>query len=129
MGITFDEIRKEVERYAKIIEAPLNLLPTYGVSRDLAHPYIDIIGQDLYFLAKERGKEVLRERASDLHDLMFKVFKSITFHMALNYELQHRVEGQDFRIIFFAEQERLLGILDQQWEHETRKRHARYLGK
>jgi hypothetical protein len=114
---SLSEVKQLVDQLASKIQAPQFLLPTYGESLDNAHPYVEIDRSGLlFYLANERGQEVLRYIAKDIDDLLYNIFKDITFSMATKYELANRVKGQDFRRIYFAEQERLLGILNSDWQ-------------
>ncbi|HVW96308.1 MAG TPA: Imm63 family immunity protein [Mucilaginibacter sp.] len=114
---SLSEVKQLVNQLALKIQAPQFLLPTYGESLDNAHPYIEIDRSGLlFYLANERGQEVLRYIAKDIDDLLYNIFKDITFSMATKYELSNRVKGQDFRKILFAEQERLLSILSSDWQ-------------
>lgn len=45
----------------------------------------------------ERGIEWERRKTNDLDKLLYWIFANLTFSMAVEYELAHRVEGQDFR--------------------------------
>jgi len=115
-------VKQLVDQLASKIQAPQHLLPTYGESLDDAHPYVEI-GRSglLFYLANERGQEVLRYIAKDIDDLLYNIFEDITFSMAIRYELANRVEEQDFRRISFAEQERLLGELNFDWQIRRRR--------
>ncbi len=74
-------------------------------------------------MIEERDTEVERKTTSDLNELMFWIFKHITFNMACSYELKNRVEDKDFRRILFAKQEELLGVLDCAWAEKVKKYH------
>jgi len=116
------EVKKLVDELASKIQAPKYLLPSYGESLDNAHPYIDVErGGFFLYLAKERGQEVLRYVTKDIDDLLYKIFKDITFSIAIRYELANRVNEQDSRRIHFAERERLLGILSPDWQLRIHK--------
>lgn len=120
--ISLDVVKKKVDELAAIINAPADLLPTYGYSRDFAYPHIEIDQFGCFsFVVIERGQE-LERRATDVVDtLLYWIFSGVTFTMACNYELKHRVEDNDSRRIIFSKQEELLGILNDSWrrlEHE-----------
>jgi hypothetical protein len=66
----------------------------------------------MYYVKVDRGEETGRKFASNINDLLYYVFSAITFEMALRFELENRIESEDFRRIMFRKQEELLGVLD-----------------
>jgi hypothetical protein len=93
---SLDEVRTAVDRLAGIIEPPENLLPTYGVSRDLGYPHIEIQGILMSYVIVERGQELERHSSIELDDILYWVFKSVTFSMASynqNLWIDHLIGG------------------------------------
>ena len=126
--MTLTEIENIVNQLAERINAPTNLLPTYGYSTDFAHPHIEIDNLGLFnYVIIERGQEYNRKITSDLNDLLYWIFTSVTFSMACNYELKNRIEEKDCRRIMFEKQEELLGLLKKDWEEKERKEHQSIL--
>ncbi|WP_158829135.1 Imm63 family immunity protein [Mucilaginibacter lacusdianchii] len=125
---TLKDVQTVVQQLAEKIQAPPDLLPTYGYSRDFAYPHIetDRHGQ-LHFVVIERGREIDRRTTHDLDELLFWIFSGITFSMAGDYELHHRQKGQDCRRILFSKQEELLGILNQRWMQREQVEHQQLL--
>ncbi|PKN26495.1 MAG: hypothetical protein CVU65_05450 [Deltaproteobacteria bacterium HGW-Deltaproteobacteria-22] len=113
---TLDGLRKAIKRVAAIISAPGDLLPTYGSSRDFGYPHIEIDHSGYHYVVVERGNELERRTTRDPHELLFWVFDSATSSMAGDFELEHRVEGQDSRRISFEKKLELLGQLDSAWQ-------------
>jgi hypothetical protein len=124
MKPTLYDIKHLVDTLAEKINAPKHLLPTYGHSVDGAHPHIEVDknGQ-LYYVIVERGEELKRDFAVDTDDLLYRVFADITFTMAGDYEVKHRIETEDFRRQMFAKQEELLSILNDKWKDREQKEH------
>lgn len=119
MLMTIDDIKKRVEELAEKINAKADLLPTYGYSKDLAYPHIEVdTGGLLHYVIVERGQELERKTTHKLEDLLYWIFDDITFSMSCEYELQNRIEGKDCRRIMFAKQEELLGLLDNSWREQ-----------
>lgn len=115
MKTTLTEVQKLIDKLAEQIQIPQYLLPTYENNIvEGTHVELDRSGL-LYYFATERGKENFRYLAKDVDDLLYKIFEGATLMMASNYELKHRVKGQDTRRIMFDEQRRLLGVLNEQW--------------
>ncbi len=54
-------------------------------------------------------------QTNDLDTLLYWIFANLTFSMAVEYELAHRVEGQDFWVVLFRHQAELLSKLNTNW--------------
>ncbi|GAB3782925.1 hypothetical protein GCM10028818_39790 [Spirosoma horti] len=128
--MTLAELEELVEILGERIEAPKNLYPTYGRSRDGALPHIELDDSgSFHFVVVERGRELERQTTTVLDDLLFWVFNTMTFSMACSFELKNRISTQDFRRILFSKQEELLGILNSDWQEKGRKNHNLILAK
>lgn len=126
---TYKKIKNQVDKIADLILAPTNYLPTYGYSRDMAYPHIEIdrLGK-LHYVVIERGQENVRLTTTNLDELLYWIFDGITFSMACEYELNNRSdENHDSRRIMFAKQEELLGIINQLWKDKNQMEHQRIL--
>ncbi len=125
---TLTEIQNIVNELAKKINASTYLLPTFSSPIGDATPNIEIDNSGLYnYVISERGNEYDRKITSDLNDLLYWIFSSVTFSMACDYELKNRIEDKDCRRIIFAKREELLGILSKDWEEKERKKHQSIL--
>src|SRR5450631_4485180 len=56
-----------------------------------------------------------------------KILESVTFTLAFDYELKHRIENQDCRRIGFQKQIELLTILLPEWAGRCGQEHTRIL--
>lgn len=126
--ITLAEIEQRIRELARSIDAPDWILPTYGHSEDGARPHIEVeeTGR-MHYIVVERGQEIERITLVDLDDLLYRVFQSVTFSLACQFELNHREPKQDFRRIMFAKQVDLLGKLSPKWADRDAERHAEIL--
>lgn len=120
---SLDEIKSEIDRLAAQIGAPDNLLPTYRYSIDGAHPHIDVDLNGYHYVVVERGQEISHVTTHNLDELLFQVFKDITFELACAYELKHRVQHQDFRRLLFQYQIELLSMLSPKWSEIENQEH------
>ncbi len=128
MTKTVTEIEKIVKQLAEKINTPSYYLPTFSLPKGDATPNIEIDSSGLYnYVISERGTEYERRITSDLKELLYWIFTSVTFFMACDFELKNRVKNRDFRKIMFAKQKELLGILDRDWEEKERKEHQSIL--
>jgi G3E family GTPase len=139
------DLEKIVDELAAKIEAPASLLPTYGHSLDGAHPHIEVTHGEAahedaddsetdhagmwHYVTVERGQELERKTTRDLDELLYWIFASVTFSMAVKYKGKHRVSGQDFRRIMFQKQEELLGQLNESWKRREEEEHRFILAK
>jgi hypothetical protein len=121
------EIKKEVDRLAARVGASADLLPTYGYSEDGARPHIEVDARGYHYAVVERGQEISRITTSDLDELLFHVFAHVTFELASQYELKHRVKHQDFRRLMFRRQIELLTVLSPTWAEIESQSHERIL--
>jgi Immunity protein 63 len=126
--MTLDDIKKKVEELAVKINAPTDLLPTYGYTKDFAYPHIEVdkVGF-LHYVIVERGQELDRRTTEKFDDLLYWIFANVTFSMACDYELKNRIEDKDCRRIMFDKQEELLGLLNNNWKQKEKAEHQSIL--
>jgi hypothetical protein len=128
MKLGLAEIKTLVERLAEKINSPQQLLPIYGHSIDGAHPHVEVDTTGmLYYVIVERGQELKRNVAVDIDDLLYWIFADITFSMAVEFELKHRIEREDCRRQIFKQQEYLLGALSVKWQQSNIEKHQSIL--
>src|SRR6185312_3139613 len=126
MRPTLLEIKNLIDEFAQRIDAPKELLPTYGYPFDKGRTHIEVDDNgQIYYFPEERSRE--RYFLRDIDDLLYYVFTPVTLMMAMKYELPRRVAGQDTRRIWFVEQERLHGILDEKRKIRKQKEHKEVL--
>jgi hypothetical protein len=121
------EIEARVRELAARIGATGDKLPTFGRSEDGARPHVEVNTSGLHFVVVERGEELERFTTNDLDELLWRVFESITFSLASDYEGRHRVRGQDFRRVMFAKQVELLATLSPAWAAREARNHDQIL--
>lgn len=63
---------------------------------------------EYHYVILERGREVKHFQSDDTIEILYYVFKDITFSLAQDYEVEHRNEREDFRKIVFGKQLELL---------------------
>lgn len=126
---SLDDVKAEVERLAAKIDAPHSLLPTYGYSIDGAHPHIEVDALGYHYVVRERGQEISRVTTAELDELLYHVFEHVTFLLACQYELKHRVQAPDFRRLLFRYQVALLSMISAEWAEREAREHERILGR
>lgn len=75
-------------------------------------PHIEIDDGGYHYVIWERGTEHERRTTEELDELLYWLMDNITFQMALEYELHHRVPNQDFRRLLFETQLKLLNRIN-----------------
>lgn len=101
----------------------LDKLHSLGVEKDLltpvsfareilSGPYVDF--EDGVYIIKSYGgnRPEIKLKTKSLDRALFSIFVSLTHNLAFKYELHHRVENQDFRIIAFQKQIDILEKLE-----------------
>jgi hypothetical protein len=109
------EIKVEIERLAKLIDAHDSELPTYGASEQSGRPHIEVDNHGYHYVVAERGHELSRLTTQELDRLLYAAFKSVTSQLSFKYEVRHRVEEQDSRRAAFQRQIALLSALPNNW--------------
>ncbi|OAB29202.1 Immunity protein 63 [Flavobacterium fryxellicola] len=125
---SLDDIKKIVVELALKIDAPPNLLPSYGQQTWDAHPYIEVDNLGfMFYIISERGQEYQRKITEKIDDLLYWIFANVTFSMASDFELKNRIEDRDCRRIMFDKQEELLGLLSDNWRQKENAEHKSIL--
>jgi hypothetical protein len=109
-------VKQRVDELAERIDAPASLLPTYGRSEHMARPYIESADDMFSYVVVERGIRLRHEATTDLDELLYWIFRSVTFDMSTKFEVQNRAEDQDFRIIQCRHQLALVARLRPHWD-------------
>lgn len=114
--ITLAQLKAEIDHRAVIIGAAGDSsLPHYGRPDGDGDPHLEVDEHAYHYVVEERGREVSRVTTQDLDELLYYVFKGITFRLAGIYEVKHRVQSQDFRRTLFQCQIELLAQLSDPW--------------
>jgi hypothetical protein len=121
------EIKSEVDQLARKIRAPESLLPTYGRTRDAAHPHIEVDERGYHYVVVERGEELNRTTTGDIDKLLYHVFEGVTFSLACEYAVRNRTGLRDFRRQLFRRQTELLSKLSPKWAELKAQEHAQIL--
>ena len=109
-------IQAQVDRLAALIGASgYHGLPTYGPMKDNSRPQVEVDARGYHFVVVKQGQEQARFTTGDLDDLLFHIFQSVTFSLAIDYEVAHQIETQDCRRLAFQKQIELLAQLSKRW--------------
>lgn len=125
--MSLEEVKSNVEHLAQRVGASGFVLPTYGHSEGFARPHIEVDDRGYHYVVVERGKELSRFTTTVIDELLYRVFENVTFTLAFDYELKHRVEGQDCRRVGFQHQIELLSALSREWARRSEQEHNQIL--
>jgi hypothetical protein len=89
-----------------------------------------VVDADAYhYIVVERGNELERMSTASINELLYRASCDMTFSAAVDYELRHRVRGQDVRRVMFDRQVTLLGRLDPEWAARQAREHDEILSR
>jgi hypothetical protein len=123
------ELIKLITKNAKVIDAPPFLLPTFESSDQDGRPHIELKPETYHYFVYERGREYSRKVYLEIDELMYSVFKDVTFNMATSEEVKKRREGEDFRVQLYAIQEELIGKINKEFQERLAEEHQKQLQK
>lgn len=92
-------------------------------------PHLEIKGDEYHYVSSERGFEFSRGVTTDLDELLYWFFEDKISSMGFKYEVQHRVENQDFRRVAFAKKIELLSSINPLWGERAKAKIAEILKK
>jgi hypothetical protein len=106
---------------------PKDRFPYQTRPTDDGSPHVEISNDHYDFVVTERGRELERRSTQDADELLYWLLESVTFTLAGDFEVNHRVPGQDCRRLLFAKQVELLQGLDPAWGQRRMREHDRIL--
>lgn len=89
---------------------------------------MEYIGGEFHYVVTERGSECGRRKTPDAEELLFWLVSDLTWAMALDWELEHRIQGEDFRRQLFRKDIELISQVNQDWAHQKREKYQKILG-
>lgn len=127
MSVSIEEIQKIVNSMCEKIHAPQSHV---GISPfDDGRPYLSVENDEYNYIYSERGYEFSRKKTSSLDELLYWIMYDIVHQMAVNYELNHRIEGCDVRRVIFRKVIEYLSQLNYEWGTKTREEFNKILVK
>ncbi len=122
----------EARRLAEKIGAPKSWIPVVRSGpNDKASSWLEMNaeGTEIYWFSLDdwRGTKIFHEWTNNPKEMIYFILEHLTFSIAVDYELKHRVKGQDSRHILYAKQEELLEGLNPAWGERCRRHHEEIL--
>lgn len=81
-------------------------------------------GEGWKVVTTERGSEFDHASLPSDEEALFLQTSDLTFSMACDYELAHRIESDDCRRMIAAHQIELMGKISSDWENRTKRKWA-----
>ncbi|HLP19474.1 MAG TPA: Imm63 family immunity protein [Chitinophagales bacterium] len=94
------------------ISNDFTLLPAINSSNYDAKPFIEIDRYGYNYVCCERNQEIFRKLPIDTEQLLYEVFRDISFRLAIGWESKNRLQGEDFRRQLFAKRIELMGKIN-----------------
>ena len=121
MVTSLDEIQSVVYGFGEKISAPKSLLIVRSAPADDGCPYVEIKGDVFSYVSSERGRELYRKSTHSLDELLYWIMSRAARQMAMEYELENRLDGCDARRIYFSRFIYLLGEIRTEWGEAARQ--------
>lgn len=83
--------------------------------QDNGSPHVEFVDGAFHYVVTERGSEFERKATANIDEISYWLVYDLTFWMAVEYELKHRVPNQDFRRVMFAHQIEIMKKADLQF--------------
>lgn len=115
---------QELTLKAQEIDAPENLIPLAFDNNRYDCLWIEADDQAFRYMYRERDNTEILIETSSLDAVLERIFSDITQAMAVRFESEHRIEGQDSRRQWFLLQESLMRKLETEWGDNEAHRHA-----
>jgi len=112
MGRTVAQLRSDYSALCERLGARgvLHTTPQHDGS-----PHVECVGESYHYVVTERGSEFDRRRTNDPEELLYWLMSGVVFSLASEYELRHRIEGQDPRRLLFQKEIDLMERLSDDW--------------
>ena len=107
MLFTLPQIEGKIRKFAAIIDAPEEYIPTFGSTNQSGLPHIEINDGKYTVIVCENDIELSRETFENADELVFKVLQDISFSMASDQVLED-TSDQNFRERFLSVQKNII---------------------
>ena len=108
-------VEMQLHRRASLISTPEMLIPAIGRMDETKRHYIEV-GEIFYsYIYQNRGQEVSRHATEKLDDLLYWVFRDVTFEMATTQAAHDLQPGADIRQPIYRIQKELMARLKPSW--------------
>ncbi|MDH5414542.1 MAG: hypothetical protein OEW87_10420 [Flavobacteriaceae bacterium] len=123
MLLTLPEIEDKIREYASIIDAPEELIPTFGFSDQSGLSHIEIQDGCYFLIVCQKGDELSRESFDSTDELVFKVLQDISYSMACDLDFDG-ADDQNFRERFLDAQQHLMSKIYTYYSENAKRKKA-----
>ena len=120
-------IRSRYYSIARQLKAPAAHIHFATAPQHDGNPHVERNEDSFCYVVTERGQEYERRRTGDPDELLYWLVSDLTWAMASEYELRHRVPGQDFRRLLFKKHSELLAEVNSQWSQRKQTEYDQVL--
>lgn len=110
--MTVEEIKKYIFELGESIglDTESKLYPRFSKDSNVFNEGASIYVENskYYYVIMERGHVNKCYESEDIEEILYPLFESITFSMASDYELNHRIKNEDSRKLIWKKQLELL---------------------
>lgn len=114
--ILFIELQNRIYELGEQIKAPKQLLRIYNAPQSDGTPYVLIFPDIYWYIIEERGCEFERNSTTDLDVLCYWIMERVVTILSMNYEVENRVKGKDYRRVMFEKRIELMGGISLNWK-------------
>ena len=112
-----NELKINLEERYKSLSNNLGLnLTLLTMSPQDGAAHIEFHQANYHYVKAERGIEFERRVTNSEDEALYWLFSDVVFYLAMNFELENRIKGQDFRRILFAKELELMNLLNPAWK-------------
>jgi hypothetical protein len=108
-------VKSKYYRIAKQLGTPSKFDRFALIPQHDGGPHAECESEELIFVYTERGKRYGERRTTDPDELLYWFVSDLTWVMACDYEITHRIENEDSRRVLFAKHLELLASIDPAW--------------
>lgn len=116
-----EDLQRLVSEFGNKIQAPSSLLYVRLLPADDGSSYVVLHDNGFGYVSSERGVENYNKFTSSLDDLLYWIMFDVAKSMAVAYEVQNRVEGEDFRRVYFCRLLELMFLMNRDWGVRAQK--------
>jgi hypothetical protein len=124
---TLESLAREFRRLVRNLDVEDYYKRFHTTPQHDGSAHIELKDDGFHYVVTERGSEFERIAGLDADDVLYRLLKGVTLHIATRYEIEHRREGVDGRSVWFPRQEALMGTLNPRWGERLRAEHEAIL--
>ena len=112
MPDAIEQLREKFKAICLCLDSPH---PHHTAAQDNGAAHVEVVAGIYSYVITERGTEVARRRSANPDEVLYWLTSDVAFGIASQFELAHRVKGQDTRRLLFSKQLELMARVDAQW--------------